>query len=302
MRIVEQSYDKEIVLALGLFDSVHRGHVHLISEAKKLADDMGIELAVFTFRNNPFSYYGRDTKMVFTFEERTRIFEELGVDVVIGKTMDYEYARTSREDFIVSIAMNFKVKAVVCGADYTFGYKGSGDVDFLKYYLRTRGIPLKIVPYLCTDNGDKISSNLIRKYLSEGRMRLANQLMGRPYMISGDVVHCFGRGREFGFPTANLFLPDEKAVIQEGVYATTVEVDGYIYNSVTNIGSKPTFNDYSLTIESFLVNYKGNLYDKYITVYFYSKIRDIKKFNSEWEVRDQIGKDLEVAKMTNRNL
>ena len=88
MRIVEQSYDKEIVLALGLFDSVHRGHVHLISEAKKLADDMGIELAVFTFRNNPFSYYGRDTKMVFTFEERTRIFEELGVDVVIGKTMD----------------------------------------------------------------------------------------------------------------------------------------------------------------------------------------------------------------------
>lgn len=73
MRIVEQSYDKEIVLALGLFDSVHRGHVHLISEAKKLADDMGIELAVFTFRNNPFSYYGRDTKMVFTFEERTRI-------------------------------------------------------------------------------------------------------------------------------------------------------------------------------------------------------------------------------------
>lgn len=172
----------------------------------------------------------------------------------------------------------------------------------MKYYLKTRGIPLKIVPYLCTDNGDKISSNLIRKYLSEGRMRLANQLMGRPYMISGDVVHCFGRGREFGFPTANLFLPDEKAVIQEGVYATTVEVDGYIYNSVTNIGSKPTFNDYSLTIESFLVNYKGNLYDKYITVYFYSKIRDIKKFNSEWEVRDQIGKDLEVAKMTNRNL
>lgn len=159
----------------------------------------------------------------------------------------------------------------------------------MKYYLKTRGIPLKIVPYLCTDNGDKISSNLIRKYLSEGRMRLANQLMGRPYMISGDVVHCFGRGREFGFPTANLFLPDEKAVIQEGVYATTVEVDGYIYNSVTNIGSKPTFNDYSLTIESFLVNYKGNLYDKYITVYFYSKIRDIKNSirNGKFAIRSE---------------
>lgn len=302
MRIVEQSYDKEIVLALGLFDSVHRGHVRLISEAKKLAAEYGVGLGVFTFKNNPFSFYGRDEKMVFTFEERARIFEELGVDVVVGKTMDYDYAHTSREDFIESIVTNFKIKAVVCGADYTFGYNGSGDVEFLEEYLNKRGIPLKIVPYLCTDNGDKISSKLIRKYLSEGRIRLANQLMGRPYMISGDVVHCFGRGREFGFPTANIMLPEEKAVMHEGVYATTVEVDRYVYNAVTNIGSKPTFNDYSLTIESFLVDYKGNLYEKHVTVYFYGKIRDIKKFKSEKEIRDQIGKDLEVASMTNRNL
>lgn len=302
MRIVEQSYNKEIVLSLGLFDSVHKGHVFLLGEAKKLADEMGIELGVFTFRNNPFPYYGRDTKKVLTFEERAKVFEELGVDVVIGKMMDYDYAHTSREDFIASFATNFKVRAVVCGADYTFGYKGAGNVEFLKEYLDKRGIPLKIVPYLCTENGDKISSNLIRKYLSEGRIRLANQLMGRPYRITGDVVHCFGRGREFGFPTANLFMPEEKASLQEGVYASTVEVDGYIYNSVTNIGSKPTFNDYSMTIESFLVDYKGNLYDKHITVYFYGKIRDIKKFHSEKEIRDQIGKDLEVAKLTGRNL
>lgn len=302
MKIVEHSYENEIVLALGLFDSVHRGHARLIAEAKKLSEFYGAELAVFTFRNNPFKYYNKDIGMVFTFDERARIMESIGVDVLIGKTMDYDYARTSSEDFMESLFTNFKIVGIVCGPDFSFGYKGAGNVDLLRQYAADRGIIVKQVPYLCTEDGNKISTSLIRKYITEGRIRSANQLMGRPYMISGDVVHCFGRGREFGFPTANIFVPEDKAKMEEGVYATTVEVDGYTYNSLTNIGSKPTFDDYTLTVESFLINYKGNLYNKYITVYFYSKIRDIKKFSNEREIHDQIEKDIEVAALIDRTL
>lgn len=302
MKIVEHSYDKEMVVALGLFDSVHRGHSRLISEAKRFAEFFGVELGVFTFRNNPFNYFNKNVGMVFTFEERAKIMEDIGVDVLIGKTMDYDYSRTSPEDFLESIFTNFKIAGVVCGPDFSFGYKGSGNVGILKEYAAERGIVVKQIPYLLTEEGDKISSSLIRKYVSEGRIRWANQLMGRPYMIMGDVVHCFGRGREFGFPTANIYVPDEKLKMREGVYATTVEVDGYVYNSLTNIGSKPTFDDYTLTVESFLINYSGNLYNKHITVYFYSKIRDIRKFNNEREIHDQIQKDIEVASMIQRNL
>lgn len=302
MKIVEHSYDKDLVVALGLFDSVHRGHARLISEAHRLSEFFGVELGVFTFRNNPFKYFNKDIGMVYTFEERAKIMESIGVDVLIGKTMDYDYAKTSPEDFLESLFTNFNIKGVVCGLDFSFGNKGNGDVELLKAYAASRGAVVKQVPYLCTEDGDKISSSLIRKYISEGRIRWANQLIGRPYMISGDVVHCFGRGRDFGFPTANIFVPEEKTQMLEGVYATTVEVDGYIYNSLTNIGSKPTFNDYSLTVESFLVNYKGNLYNKHITVYFYSKIRDIKKFANEREIHDQIEKDIEVASMIKRTL
>ena len=302
MKIVENNYDKEIVLAMGLFDSVHRGHAHLIAEAKEIAGSEGVELAVFTFKNNPFRFYNRDTKMVFTFSERLRIFEELGVDVVIGKNMDADYAKTTKEDFISGIFNSFKIKAVVCGADYTFGAGGNGNVDYLKKRAEEAGISLTVVPYFRTDNGDKISSNLIRKCLSDGQIRRANQLMGRPYMISGDVVHCFGRGREFGFPTTNLFVPEEKATLREGVYATGVEVDGYTYDAITNIGSKPTFDDYSFTVESFLIDYKGNLYGKFITVYFYGKIRDTRKFASENEIRARIEQYIEVAALIKRTL
>lgn len=302
MKIVEHSYDKEIVVALGLFDSVHRGHTRLISEAKKLAEFFGAELGVFTFRNNPFKFFNSDIGMVNTFDERARIMENIGVNVLIGKTMDYDYSRTSPEDFLESLFTNFKVVGVVCGPDFTFGYMGVGNVDMLRDYASQRGIIVKQIPYLCTEKGEKISSSLVREYIANGQIRSANMLMGRPYMISGDVVHCFGRGREFGFPTANLYVPDEKLKMSEGVYATTVEVDGYVYNSLTNIGTKPTFDDYTLTVESFLIDYKGNLYDKYITVYFYTKIRDIIKFAGEAEIRDQIKKDIEVASVISRSL
>jgi FAD synthase len=143
---------------------------------------------------------------------------------------------------------------------------------------------------------------MIRELLTKGEISLVNQLLGRPYRISGEVVHCFGRGRAYGFPTANIYVPEDKHKLAQGVYATTVEVDGYVYDSLTNVGVKPTFNDFTLTVESFLLNYKGNLYGKNIIVRFYSKIRDIIKFKGEREIHEQIMRDIEIAAQIKRTL
>ena len=302
MKIVENGYDKPIVLALGFFDSVHRGHAKLIDETKNLAEFLGVSSAIFTFKNNPFKFFNKDTGMVFTFEERVSILQNLGIDVVIAKTMSYEYAQTSPEAFLVNLFSNFKILAVVCGKDFTFGYKGAGNINMLTYFAASKGAIVKHMEYLCDEDGEKISSTTIRKYLSSGNIVKANRLLGRAYRIQGNVVHCFGRGRAFGFPTANIFVSEEKHKLSQGVYATTVEVDGFIYDSLTNIGIKPTFDDYTLTVESFLENYKGNLYGKDITVRFYKKIRDIVKFESEQDIHDQILKDIQIAAFIKRTL
>ncbi|MEG1613290.1 MAG: riboflavin biosynthesis protein RibF [Clostridia bacterium] len=302
MKIVENGYDKNIVVALGLFDSVHRGHTRLIDEAKKLAEFLGAECAVFTFKNNPFVTFKQNTGLVFTFEERLPIFQNLGVDVVIAKTMDTKYALTSPEAFLVDLFSQFKISAVVCGTDFTFGHGGAGDVDMLRFFAASKGAIVKQMELLRTESGEKISSTLIRTFIENGEIALANQLLGRAYRIMGNVVHCFGRGRAYGFPTANIFVPEEKNKMSQGVYATTVEVDGFVYDSLTNIGIKPTFNDYTLTVESFLENYKGNLYGKDITVRFYKKIRNIVKFNSEDEIHEQILRDIEIGAMIKRTL
>lgn len=301
MKIIESSYDKEIVLALGMFDSVHRGHTHLILKAQEIAEKYGCECAVFTFKNNPYAYFGHNLKMVYTFEERVKILKDLGIDLIVAKEMNENYALTSPEDFLKGIFSDYNIKAVVCGSDYTFGYKGNGNIEMLTKYANNNGINVRIVDFL-THSGKKISSSTIREYIANGNIENANNLIGRPYFISGQVISCHGRGKKYGFPTANIIISDEKLQLKQGVYATSVEVDGKIYKSLTNIGEKPTFNDYSLTVESFLQNFNGNLYGKEITVKFFKKIRDIIKFNNEQELYNQIIKDVEVSDNLQRTI
>lgn len=295
MTVAENSYDRKTVLALGLFDSVHRGHARLIAEAGRLARETGADLGVFTFRNNPFSFYGPDRGTVYTFEERVRVLEGLGADLVVAKTMDEAYSRMSPADFLEDLFDSFNVKAAVCGADYTFGHKGAGNADFLMKTAEKRGITVKIVPFLCDENGERISSTLVRRNVSEGNMEEVRRLTGRPYAISGPVVHSAGRGRTFGLPTANIPLPPEKLPPKIGVYATSVEADGVVRDSLTNVGPKPTFGDGSVSVESFILNFDGDLYGKTITVFFHSLLREVSRFGGAPEFMEQIGRDVRNA-------
>lgn len=299
MKIVEHKYDNEIILALGMFDSVHRGHKHLISKAQKLSEKYKCKTAVFTFKNNPYAFFGKKDKMIFAFDERIKLFEGLGVDIVIAKTMNEEYALTPPICFLENIFSNYNVKTIVCGSDYTFGYKGKGNIAMLTEFANNCNIDVEIIDFI-TESGKKISSSTIKDYILNGDIENANKLMGHSYFIDGQVICCYGRGKKFGYPTANMLFSEDKLQLQQGVYATSVVVDGKEYASLTNVGTKPTFDDYALTVESFLINFDGDLYGKSISVKFFKKIRNIIKFNDGLELYSQIMKDLEVSQSIER--
>jgi riboflavin kinase/FMN adenylyltransferase len=299
--LFESNYQNKSVLCLGFFDCVHRGHRDLISAAKKRAEELGAECFVFTFSNNPFAAFGLDEKEIFTYTERKKILEELGISGILCAKMNSEFRELSYVDFLEKLYQSFKIAEVFCGSDYSFGFKGQGKVEQLVQISARFDVKVNVVPFV-TEDGNKISSSIIRKCLSQGSVLEANKFLGHPYKICGEVVHNFGRGRVFGFPTANIKLDEDKLYPQEAVYATAVSIDGRLFNSITNVGKKPTFNDFTLTVESFIIGFEGNLYGKYIEVSFFDKIRDIIAFESKEALVDQLKADLEAEKKVARYL
>lgn len=296
-----QPYKKSIVLSLGFFDCVHRGHRRLICEATSYANKCGIESFVFTFENNPFSYFNDGSKELLTYEERKESLAALGVDGVLKAKMSDEFARLSPEEFLDGLFSVYDVKAVFCGCDYTFGYKGAGDVSMLAKTAAERGVLVKVISYLF-DGGNKISSGSIRNLVEKGDMERAKELIGEPYQMSGVVEHNAGRGAKYGIPTANVCLSSDKQRPLDGVYATAALVDGKLYNALTSVGAKPTFNDYSYTVETYIEDFSSNIYGKKVKVYFYKYLRPIMKFADKSALAEQIARDLAAAKEIDRCL
>lgn len=274
----DKKSDEKIYLALGFFDCVHLGHRYLMSRTVEDARACGQKSAVFTFSNNPFTLFG-GAGQICTFEERCEIFAELGADYVIAAHMDEAFSRLSPQSFLSELFSRFGISALYCGPDYTFGYKGSGNVDMLKS-LASQNVVVNVCDFLLCD-GSKISSSTIRGYLQSGDVRSAAKLAGKPYSVSGTVRHDYGRGgRIVGFPTANISPSPDKLLPEDGVYLTTVEIDGSgtEHLSITNVGGKPTFGESRVNVESYIQNFSGDLYGKKIRVRFYDYLRPVQKF------------------------
>lgn len=299
--LFEKGYKKEILLSLGFFDCVHRGHGYLIDCAAERAKQINAENFVFTFCNNPYVFFKDGEKEIFVFEERKALLQKHGIDGIIYAEMNNAFLTQSPEIFINNLFSFYDVKEVFCGSDYTFGYHGLGNVDLLKRFAAEKNIKVNVVDFVLSD-GQKISSTDIRRYLKNGDIESTNGLLGHTYHITGKVIHNFGRGRVMGFPTANVELNVEKLYPQEAVYATAVTVDGATFNAITNVGKKPTFNDDSLSVESFIIGFDKNLYGKEITVDFYKKIRDIEKFENADQFIIQLKKDIITSNEIRRQL
>lgn len=286
------------VVALGKFDGLHRGHQLLMNKLKDYGKK-GYQTVVFTFDFHPMSLLtGKKQSLIYTKEERLRIVEEMGIDVLIEYPFTQETAHMMPEDFVRDVLVHaIGAKIIVVGDDFRFGYQRSGDVAFLKKHAQQYDYIVDNCEKLCVD-GEEISSTMIRRYISEGNMEIVTELLGRPYEMNGKVIPGKANGRKVDMRTANLAPDDIKLLPPEGVYASTVRIEGMPnqYYALTNIGRNPTLGDHNeLRVETHVLDFSGDLYDRMITVRIYQRLRDEHKFANLEEVKAQVMKDKEKA-------
>ena len=276
--------NKDICVAIGNFDGLHLGHMSLINQVYKSELAKGI----ITFTNHPSSYVSNEIKQILSLEDKIKELSNL--DYLIILDFNEELKNLSADDFIKFLQKN-NIKEVVCGKDFRFGKNRIGDINLLAKNFK---LDVKDDVYL---EGVKVSSTLIRTKLKLGEIETVNKLINRIYKISGKVVDGNKQGRKIGFPTANL-EPYDYLIPSTGVYATKVLIDGKLYNSMTNIGHNPTFNmSENLKVETYILDFDKDIYGEEISIYFYKKIRDEKKFDSVSKLVLELGKNkIEIVK------
>ena len=291
-------FSKPCVIALGTFDGLHRGHVDIIEAARNEAKKQAAILAVFTFQNHPASFINPVLvpPALITKEERRRIFEALGVEVLIEVPFDKELCSLSPDEFIKKLAA-IGFSCLVVGDNFTYGAMGKGNKDSLEKSSEENGFKL-IIRSLVTDEHVAISSTVIRGQIINGLVREAGLLLGRYYSLTGIVAHGNERGRTISFPTANMELVDLKmAVPAVGVYAVLVNIDGKTYQGMANIGDNPTFGDVqNKRLEVNIFEFDEDIYGREITVAFVQRIRGEVKFSGIEALKDQLEKDKLLCK------
>jgi len=291
----------ETAVALGNFDGVHVGHEHLIRDNIKKAKEMNLKSSVLLFKNHTRTTLTNEgkpkLKIITPYEKKVNIIEKLGIDLIFSIDFDKNIMSLSPEDFVEKFLIKkLNSKLVTVGFDYRFGYKAKGDSRLLKKLGSDLGFKVNIIEPIYIE-GELISSTRIRQLIKSGLISKANKFLGKKYSISGRVIKGDSRGAGMGFPTANLKLTDDYVVPKIGVYETiTLLEGGERYRSLTNIGYNPTFDGKELKIETHILNFEGNLYDKDIEISFIDYIRDDIKFDTVEELIKQIQLDIEYIK------
>ncbi len=282
-------------VALGIFDGVHLGHQSIIKAAQKEALERGLSSVILTFENHPRSLTINNSPSLITdFQTRLKLFKELGVDYVLAIKFSLEIMNMSPDEYLRNYLLAIlNAKNVSVGYDHHFGKNRSGNVEFLKEFCKENDLSLTIKEAFKID-GDLVSSSSIREQLSTGNIKEANKLLGRNFTLRGTVIHGDGRGKELGFPTANLKISDELIKPRPGVYLATADK----YQCLVNIGYRPTFtHKQELSIEAHLLDFTGNLYNAELELEFIDRIRDEKKFSSKEELIKQIKEDISLTKI-----
>ncbi|WCK52850.1 bifunctional riboflavin kinase/FAD synthetase [Aneurinibacillus sp. Ricciae_BoGa-3] len=284
-------------LAMGYFDGVHIGHRRVIQKAIDIARSLGLRAAVMTFDPHPREVLGQSgyTQYLTPLDEKLKQFQSMGVDITYVVDFDISFASVYPEDFIDEFLVRLEPKHIIVGFDYTFGHRGLGTAYTLQAHAQERYQVDVISPI--NRYGEKVSSTLIREYLYSGKIKEATQFLGRPYMVSGAVVHGEKRGRTIGFPTANIQPGGPYIIPKNGVYGVRVWIEGVQYYGVMNVGIKPTFeNEHKQkTLEVHILDFNGDLYGKQVCVDFLFFIREEQKFASVEGLIARIKQDVEIA-------
>jgi len=288
---------KDTLLTIGVFDGVHLGHQKLIAELIRQAHEKGLLAGVITFRQHPEDLLSVGKKMPFLTDMKTRtaLLKELGVDFIIALTFNKDLATLGARPFLELLKQNLRMRGLVIGSDFALGKAREGDTGAIQKLGKEMGFSVTIVPPLKI-NGQVVSSTAMRKALMEGNIDKIKELTGRPYSLHGKVVEGAGRGEGLGFPTANMDVKSGQALPPDGVYVGRTSFNGKVYQSMTNIGRNPTFGDVERSVESYLVDYHGDLYGKEVRLDIVARLRDEKKFSSPIELKKQIALDIIAGK------
>lgn len=289
---------EQCVLALGNFDGVHLGHRRLLECGLEQAIHLGIKLCVLLFEPYPMKtlFPERVIGLLTTQVEQIEAFTEIGVDTVYLLPFNQEMADTSPEKFVTETLLRMGVAHIVVGFNYSFGAMGKGTAEDLRCYGQKYDFGVSVLQAQ-TFEGRVISSTTVRKALQQGDVAQAKKLLGRPPCLSGIVVEGEKRGRELGYPTANLHVSEDLLIPKRGVYAVWVDIDGKRLQGMMNIGMKPTFHsEYHLTIEIHFFDYTGDLYGQELVVHLEDRLREERKFTGIKELGEQLERDEILAR------
>jgi riboflavin kinase/FMN adenylyltransferase len=285
------------VVAIGNFDGVHRGHGAVIAAAQARAGALGRPAAALTFEPHPRAFFnpGEPLFRLTDANNKLRLLAATGLDGAIVLTFDEALAGLTADEFVTRILVErFAVSGAVIGFNFHFGMHRAGSPEFLAAEGKKHGFDVVVVPRF-EDNGRPVSSGPIREALAAGKPDAAAELLGYPWFVSGTVVHGNKRGRELGFPTANI-VPDPACGLRHGIYAVRVGYRGRRYDGVASFGRRPMFDAGTVLLEVFLFDFAGDLYGEAIDVAFIAFIRDEAKFASAEGLIRQMGEDSRLAR------
>ncbi|MEW6053613.1 MAG: bifunctional riboflavin kinase/FAD synthetase [Nitrospirota bacterium] len=288
----------ETVLTIGNYDGVHLGHQKILAQVIQKAKEIQGTSIVMTFDPHPVKVLApeRDIRLLTTSEEKTRLIEAAGIDVLLFINFNREFAGMLPDDFVQTVLVEkLRVREIIVGTNYTFGKQKKGTIDLLRRRGEKYGFEVKAVRQVMV-HGNIVSSSAIRNLLLKGAVAEAANYLGRPYSIEGKVIKGKGRGQSLlHVPTANITSPVEIAP-REGVYAVRIGMKGKMYDGVANIGKNPTFGNQEVSYEVHIFNFSGNLLGRDLRMYFIDRIRGERAFPDVDRLVTQIRQDMDTAR------
>ena len=294
-------------VTIGAYDGVHLGHRAVIAEVRRRADARGLATAVVTFDRHPASVVRPESapRLLTDLDQKLELLAETGVDYCLVITFDDRRSQEPADDFVREVLVGcLGARAVVVGDDFHFGHGRSGNVSLLREMGAELGFDVEGLDLVGPDgrpavDADRVSSTRIRHALAEGDLALANALLGRPHEVRGVVARGDKRGRELGFPTANVSVPGDVLLPADGIYAGWYErPDGAVHPTAISLGRRPTFyaEAHASLLEAHLLDFSGGLYDEHAKVRFVAWLRGEVKFASVDELTAQIARDCDDAR------
>lgn len=295
--LARASAGRPTAVTIGKFDGVHRGHQHLVRRLLEEARKRDLASVVVTMHPHPATVLRPGTPISYlcSLEERVELLQGLGVDQVAVLSFTSELAQLSYREFVTLIIDQLDMRLLLAGRDLALGRNREGDVEAIRLLALEKGFELTLVELLSEDD-EKVGSGAVREALAAGEMETVTRLLGRPFALHGPVVRGAERGRTIGFPTANIAIGADLALPSFGVYVTRAYLGESRYDSITNIGKRPTFDEDRPTIETHILDFDADCYEQQLRIELLTRVRDEMRFDGVEALKAQIGSDVQTAR------